>query len=72
MVIVIISYLDPHLFEVLHSQRREVLQPVVGVSKLDDILVVQPQRPHDVPLEGGAPRFGHCFTLKDRRDEIRA
>lgn len=61
------SYLNSHLLEVFDSQRREVLKPVFSVGELGNLLVIQAQRPHDVPLESGGSRLGHCFTLEDEK-----
>jgi len=58
-------HLDSHRFEVFDGQRREVLQPVFSIGKLGNLMVVEAQRPHDVPLERGGSRFGHCFALRE-------
>lgn len=63
--------LDSHAFEVLDSQWGEVFQPMVGAGKLLDLLVAEPKRPHDVPLEDRAPRLRRSFTLRDTTEGIK-
>lgn len=38
------------VLEVLDGERRKVLEPVVGVGELLDVLVLETQRLHDLPL----------------------
>lgn len=56
-------YLHTHPFQIFQCQWRKIIQPVLSVRKLHDLLVLQAQRLHDVPLELGGAGFSSCFAL---------
>lgn len=50
--------------QVLHSQRREMIQPMRCICKLSNLFISQTQRLHDLPLVLGSACLGYGFTLK--------